>query len=271
MAMNIITFSENLQKRMQEIDELISDDIQFRTGRKLSIVRNLILELKQFSRNYAFTDIEEEIKFFKETKPVLVSQYFFLKKIFDLQIFDSFRDKKNRKGNYKRVLENMQRFAWKNKDFYQYCLSGSTSLDREYFTRGIHNPIGIEVAPYFSTGYDIKLSKILANELVKKHITELLKKSVNEVPHQKIHTLSWTAPKTDLVELIYALHVVGAFNNATPEVRKIVEVFEMVFNVNLGNYYRTFLGIRIRKTGQTAFLDQLKQRLVQRINEIDDR
>ena len=100
------------------------------------------------------------------------------------------------------------------------------------------------------------------NELVKKY---------DDAPRLETQTLTWTGAKTDLVELIYALHAVGAFNNATPDLRKIVEAFELIFNVNLGNYSRTFLSIRIRKTGQTAFLDQLQQRLMQRINEMEER
>jgi hypothetical protein len=269
--MNIITFSENLQKRMQEIDKSQEGDIVIRTGMKLTVAQGLIIELKQFTSSYIFTEIPEEITFFKEAKPVLLSQYFYLKKIFAIEIFDSFSDRKSRTKNYHRVLENMQRFVRKNLSFYQYCLSGSTSLDINYFTRNIQSPIDIAMDVRFSTGYDIILSKILAYEMVKTHITELLKKCNNDVPHSESQALAWTGSKTDLVELIYALHAVGSFNNATVEVRKIVEVFEILFNVNLGNYYRCFLGIRIRKTGQTAFLDQLKQRLVQRMNELEDR
>lgn len=270
--MNIITFSENLQKRLQGIDDLSDEDILIRTGKKLTFAQDLINELKQFTRKYTFTDTQEEIRFFKETKPVLLSQYFFLKKIFELQLFDSYTDSKSRKANYKRVLEHMQRFALKNKDFYQYCLSGSTFFDGDYFTRNIHNDVGIQVDDLFSTGYDTRLSKILAYELAKKYVIELLKKEDDDAaPQLEIQTLMWTGAKTDLVELIYALQAVGVFNNATPQVRNIVEVFENMFNVNLGNYYRTFLGIRIRKTGQTAFLDKIKLGLIQRINEIEDR
>jgi hypothetical protein len=34
----------------------------------------------------------------------------------------------------------------------------------------------------------------------------------------------------------------------------LVPVFEKIFNTSLGNYYRTFLEISIRKTGRTKFL-----------------
>lgn len=269
--MNILTFSDGLQKRLQEINDAPEDDVLIRTGKKLTAVRNLILELKQFTCNYVFNDVQEEIAFYKETKPVLLSQYFYHKKIFDLQVFDSFKDKKSRTKNYYRVLESMLSFAQKNQNFYQYCLSGSTSFDKHYFTRNFHTSANIETDDRFSTGYDTMLSKMLAYELVKKHIMELLKKNDDDSPHSQIQTLTWTGAKTDLVELIYALHAVGAFNNATMEVRNIVEAFEAIFNIDLGNYYRTFLSIRIRKTGQTAFLEHLKQRLIQRINEIEDR
>ena len=107
--------------------------------------------------------------------------------------------------------------------------------------------------------------------MIKSYVQDCIRTLQKDNSTSAQSSLIWTAQKTDLIELIYALHEVGAFNNSTSDVRRIVETFEVLFNINLGNYYRAFLGIRMRKTGQTAFLDQLKGRLIQRINALEER
>jgi hypothetical protein len=63
------------------------------------------------------------------------------------------------------------------------------------------------------------------------------------------------------------LHVSGVFNKASADVKQIATHFENVFNVLLGNYYRTFQEIRIRKTGQVNFINELKEGLTKLIRE----
>lgn len=82
-------------------------------------------------------------------------------------------------------------------------------------------------------------------------------------------SLSWTDSKVALVELIYALHEAGVFNNGKSDIKQIVGCFEEQFSVDLGNYARVFSEIRIRKSGQTNFLDHLRERLSQFIKNLD--
>jgi hypothetical protein len=270
--MTITAFTEELQKRLLEFEssEITSDLTQ--TGKVLSLVRQLLHELKQFTLTYTFQDTAEEIHFFKHTKPVLLSQYYYYKGKFAIQVFDAFRDRKKRLDNYNRILKKMQAYIRSNQNFYEYCLSGDSYLDGTYFKRNAVPPgLAINHDENFATGFDIKLAKILANEMIKSYVQDCTRRLERESSTSAQPSLMWTAPKTDLVELIYALNEAGVFNHATADVRKIVESFEVLFNISLGNYYRTFLGIRIRKTGQTAFLDQLKERLVQRMSEIEEK
>ena len=43
-----------------------------------------------------------------------------------------------------------------------------------------------------------------------------------------------------------------------------------MFNVSLGDYYRTFLEIRSRKINQTKFIDKLKESLTNKMLESDE-
>ena len=75
--------------------------------------------------------------------------------------------------------------------------------------------------------------------------------------------------KTDLVELIYALHSSGVINNGNVEIKTIATAFQEIFNIDPGNYYHGFIEMRTRKTNQTKFLDKLKDNLLKYIHTLD--
>lgn len=82
--------------------------------------------------------------------------------------------------------------------------------------------------------------------------------------------LTWTASKTDLVELLYAMYSTGVLNHASLELHRLMERFEALFQVNLGNYSRVFQQIRIRKKNRTSFLDQLRDQLLRHMDELEE-
>lgn len=266
--MDILTYSKQLESRMRErLEEFNADqDDILKVGHALTFIRQIIAELKQFSSTYKFDSESEEIRFFKEVKPVFLSQFFYYKKVFVLRLFDSFKDAKTRQANYYNVLLQLERFAQKNLEFYEYCMTNTTYLDKHYFTRNRQPHKSIDRDEKFTTGYDTKLAKILANELLKKHILDLLKKSQADRSADTSSTLTWTGSKTELIELIYALHCVEVFNNGTANIKLIASEFEDVFNISLGDYYRTFQDMRIRKRSQTPFLDVLRDKFVKRLS-----
>jgi len=73
-----------------------------------------------------------------------------------------------------------------------------------------------------------------------------------------------------LIELIYALHTEGVFNNGTSELKEVTSFFESTFNVDLGQFNRTFLEIRSRKCERTKFLNTLKEKLILRMDDADE-
>ena len=85
--------------------------------------------------------------------------------------------------------------------------------------------------------------------------------------HPKVK-LNWTGNKVELIELIYALETAGCFNHGHATIKEIVAYIEVIFNINLGNYYHTFMEIRNRKNG-TVFLDKLIKVLNDRMEEAD--
>jgi len=67
--------------------------------------------------------------------------------------------------------------------------------------------------------------------------------------------------------LIYALCAQGILNNGNVDVKIIAKTFERTFNIDLGDFYHTFLELKARKINQTKFLDSLREALVRKMDE----
>ena len=92
---------------------------------------------------------------------------------------------------------------------------------------------------------------------------------------EKISTIhkskqTWTDPKTALIELIYAFHSHSSLNNGKADIKEIATNFEQIFNIDLGDYYKTYLEMKMRKNSRTKFLDSLRESLLKRMDDSDD-
>lgn len=265
--MDIMTFSEELKERIKTVNNaMIPEDDLTAKGRVLKGIREIIDELKVFTIQYRFTSNTEEILFFKEVKPVLLSQYFYHKKMLDICIHSAYRNRKGRKKLYQSVLSEMEQYAQQHDEFLSYCLMGQTYDDERYFLRKEH-ALSVTRDDRFSTGYDNKLAKMVAHELIRKNVLELIGKLSGSVHHAT--TVQWTGNKTDAVELIVALQASGHLDQGTAETKQMIKIFENCFNLKLDNYYDLLKKIRMRKGNRTSFLDGLKQKLLYKLDEMD--
>ena len=128
--------------------------------------------------------------------------------------------------------------------------------------------------PEFTTSHDYLVSKIIAHDLLIVFFSNELKilknKKLNavvieEVKPAVLKDLNWTGTKTDLVELIFALKESGVLRNGRAELKKIKNVIELLFEIELGNIYKIFEQIKAREKDQTKFIDSLKIGLINRI------
>jgi hypothetical protein len=89
----------------------------------------------------------------------------------------------------------------------------------------------------------------------------------NPEPHN-LH-LQWSASRVGLVELLYAFHAIGAFNNGSATLTDIAKLLENSFNVSLGQFHRAYIEIKERKIEHIKFLKQLTEALLQKIDNDD--
>ena len=73
-----------------------------------------------------------------------------------------------------------------------------------------------------------------------------------------------------IIELIYALHTEGIFNHGVADIREIVQSFSKAFDIEIGQYHRTFNEITNRKAERTKFLSSLKDSLINRMDQADE-
>jgi len=248
----------------------------------VNILQDALCELKKFIHDYTFCHAKEEIRFFKELKPLLLSKIIYYNTIYIIELKIPNGSDEVQRQYINSELDRLTVFFERNLTFYQYYRNNSTYLDDKYFLRGRHDIETIvdnfyfETDPLFSTSHDFKVAKILANELLKIYLTNRLnemdrdvqRKNCNPIPPEE--RLSWTGTKRSLVEFIYAVEASGDFNKGTADIKSIASYFENVFNVDLGDYYHIYMEIKGRKINQIRYLENLIRLLKKRMDEEND-
>ncbi len=271
----LINADEQLQFLSLEIEDLTK-----RSEASINIVLNALTQLKTLVVKSKFTQ-SEEIKFFKETKPQLLSKLVYHNKIYKIEMKRPQGGDKVLKKYYNNELDKLKRYFDNELEFYRYYRSNSSYLDHKYFVRNKHDiklsldTFYFEADHRFTTTHDYKVAKIIANDLVQVYLEDELSNLERKAPNDKSqanHKLSqnWTGSKVALIELLYAFQSQGVFNNGKSELKDLAEFIETTFNIDLGQYHRTFLEIRIRQSGRTKFIDSLKETLIKRMDNADE-
>ncbi|MEY8869016.1 RteC domain-containing protein [Meridianimaribacter flavus] len=248
----------------------------------IKISQRALIQLRN-SSSKKLKNSSDEIYFFKHIKPQVFSKLIYYQKLFNIESKRPRSSNKSQVKYFNKHIDRLQNYFNDNLEFYHYYRRGATFLDEHYFVRG---KVDIRLFPdtfsfftdeKFSTSHDSTVATILAYDMLivylKTEINKLensngLELTIN--PYQKQPRLFWTANKTDLVELIYALHTTGAINSGTADIKEMASICEQFFNIDLGDYYRTYLEIRSRKINQTKFLDKLKESLIARMEDADE-
>ena len=273
--MSIEEFSKHIYEEMETLTGAESDNSMEAARRLYFIILKTIIKLRDFFIEYRFESKSEEINFFRNIKPKFLSKLIYYRKIFDIESSLPVGLSADINAYYLNVLDTIKNYIDSNKDFFTYYRSHSSLLDEIYFVRkepDLWLSLNSEDCEQdnFATIYDHKLSKLLAYEKISAFLIEAINKQTRTEGGATTHKILWTGSKVSLIELMYALQTSGACNNGTVDVKDLAIHFEHLFNVKLGNFYRTFQEIRIRKISRTNFLDQLKESLIKRMDNSDE-
>lgn len=272
----ILELEEKLQFLETETEEVLSFSEK---GMRLS--KEYLNTLRKLVILNGFENEEDECYFFKKIKPHALSKLIYYVKLFNIESKRPRSSRKSQKQFLQTEIDKLQNYFNENLEFYHYYRRGSTNLDQHFFLRQKANlrlhpdTIHFVTDAEFSTSHDGSIATIIAYDLLiiylQKQIIELKYKPKikNSETKKKIPQVSWSRNKVDLIELIYALHSTNSINGGTATINEIALLFERVFQIDLGDYYRTYLELRSRKVNQQKFIDQLKTSLAQRMFEAD--
>ncbi|MGV0926670.1 RteC domain-containing protein [Empedobacter sp. ULE_I145] len=237
-------------------------------------LQELLVSAKECVLSSGFDNEAKEIEFFKMLKPQILGKLIYYNKLYRIETSCPVNNGKMYHTYFSNHLTELKiefREHICNSHFYRYYRSGRMDKDSEYFKRGQINYLDglnsyvFEIDPQFSTYYDYKVARIIANDLLYAYL--LTKISPEENPDtffqntDDIKELSWTDSKNALIELMYALYASGAISGGKVGIRKLTAISQVLFRISLTDVHHAFHRMKTRAGSRTLFLDQLKQAL----------
>lgn len=278
-------FAQKLYEQiLSELEELDRDRYAFGniSDRRLSIITAAIDQLKQKSRTYTFASEEEEIYFLKNKLPLFLSLFIYYSERASIECCARIGIEKSRNEYLELLLQKFDNYFRVNEEFFNYYRFDKTKFDKYYFLRNSykyneHTDLPVFMMDLsFCTIYSWKLATIMAYSRLEREIRfgNLEKKTdvifADNILESELTKLVWTDAKMGLIELMYSLYEQGAFNYGKADIKTITRYFEKVFSVQLSNTSKSFQDILSRKKGYTAYLDKLREKIIGRIDEIED-
>lgn len=244
-----------------------------KTERSVGSCSSALLELREYVNHSDFKNKEEEIRFFKEIKPYVLSEYLYYSKLWEILIRQPVAYIRRRKKYLRRMIAEIQQFINENPEFYLYYRSGATHLDEKYFVRteisctlNCHHFI---YDPFFCTSHDYTLAAIKANEKIAAYCNNELNKLKRWGKYRLVRSdMTWNLTKRDLMLIIYGIYYTNAVND-NASIKDLVKGFESLFNVNLSGYYHIFYEA-IQRQQPFEYLDKMKETLEKLKEESDE-
>ena len=270
-------YTETLHKLETEINdlEIETDHSIQQIEAVIDIILKCLSEVKKYVLNRGFKNIGEEIHFFKYQKPTIVSKLIYYNAIYKIETKKPYGSKPIKKY-LNDELRKLKRYFDNNLEFYKYYRTNNSFIDDKLFVRGKYDiklsldTFYFEADHSFSTSHDYKVAKIIANDLIQVYLEDQLHNTAYRDKSTDLPKLNWTGSKTAMIELIYALYSQGVFDNGNADIKVIAKTFERTFNLDLGDFYHTFMELKSRKINSTKFLDSLRDALIRKMDEQDE-
>ncbi len=240
----------------------------------LLYLQELLYTVKTKVLQTGFVNGAQEIDFFKNIKPQIMGKLIYYNKVFRIEIACPVSNGKLYNSYYESQLRKLKSEYIEticHEDFYRYYRAGRSDRDEVYFRLGqinYHDGLksGVfEIDLSFSTYYDNKIARIIANELLYTYLVTKInpENSPDSIIVDKNATkdISWTNSQNALIELIYAIYASASVSHGEISIRKLALIFQVLFKIPLNDIHHAFHRMKTRAGSRTAFLDQLKAAL----------
>ncbi len=264
---------DQLKEQIRQVEKSKNNRIQ-KTVEKINTCQKFIKRLRPEYLK-AGLDESDQINFFKTIKPQFYSELYFQKEVLMYYRTRPAGPLKALKTHINHHLDRSSVFILQNQEFFNYMELKLDHLDQVYFTdrpydAKLHSTLEYPMDPDFSSPADATLSNLLSvirfQQFLKNEMFSI-KTPTLDPSWESQQKLTWQGSKTDLVELIYALSASETVKN---DLNDIAEALARVFNVDIGNFYRTYADIKYKKN-TTSFLDMLKTSLLEKIRNENEK
>lgn len=245
----------------------------------LYCITGTLEQLKKHVQEHPFESEQEQIDFFKNTKPRFYCWYIYVIELHHILLTVPVGTDQMIRDYFMDELKLVNRYFTLHQFYYQYFVRNETAMDEFYFLPANREdfPAGQEQAgtdPGFSTNQDYIFSKFRAYEMLRTFLIRRLKLLYQNPDNIFIAELlsgknqQWSGDKVELVELAYGIHYTRRMNGGKAEISEIIAWLEDSLQVDLSQAYRMFLDIRRRKTiSYTKYLDEMRAAIHQHIDE----
>lgn len=255
-----------------------SHNILQRAEQSYKIIEQALLQLKEHIIGNNFPDKVAEINFFKKTKPLFLKELLYYMEVFQVESWKPPVGRDEQIAHYRLGAHRADLYFKRYNELYTYYRTGSTLYDEAYFLResksNLITPISLsDTDTRFSTVHSFQFAKLQAYEQFSDYLFRCiynLEHPGAPTPNQSsMNTLQWTDAKADFVELAYGIYSKGSINHGKADIKQIIAALEIAFNTSVGNFYRIFQNIRIRKKNRTLYWDEAKEFLIKNMDKTD--
>ena len=248
------------------------------TAHGLTLFRDALQQAVTSLEDYRFADKSEEIAFYKQIAWYFQARIHFFSRAYRLECGRPPGDKTVVEIYFQEALSEITGYARQQDFIFRYLRSGSDYLDDRIYST-LPGPsatlLSFIAAPpetLLSGQVASVIAQLQAGELLQEYIIEALAELKTTPAGGSIGSrMIWTDSKTALIELAYALQSAGSLNQGKAELREIIEFLESAFHISLDHYPRLFQDILSRKMGYTNYLDRLRDKLLLRIDLIEEK
>lgn len=243
-----------LLDRLQEAEDK-EGDLSTRLDSCIRLCTDSLRQFRQSVTDHGFPDSATDIYFFKHIKPSVLSRHTYYRRVYHLHLAALTGCWRQEKERLMTELVAITQEVGRNNALLQYYRSGSSTFDEQYFLRSNVDwkvqPLSSRFDDLFTTCCDEQLADLLTLERLMPYIDQWLQadgdpasRPTRENTHEVIRC---TASNSEIIELGYALYLVGFFENGKASIKSVMEHLQKIFNVDLSNYYHVFAQLAERK------------------------
>jgi hypothetical protein len=174
MEVNYINYFNEFE-REYEVLKNASDDVLTVSLEIIHYIEKKLKEMFNWLKKHVFKTLQEEIYFFKELKPRIVSKLLYYKELFNVESSLP-PSKKNKRKHYQEWLAKIHQYGLNNREFYQYYRSRTTVKDEDLFVRRSYKNIFrddcclINYDSKLCTSHDYNVAIIIANDMLTSYL-----------------------------------------------------------------------------------------------------